>query len=351
MSLKSDFTKIFRESFDVPRHWSEWFLDTVYRDDEVIAMPAADGSTASVALLTPTVMSFHDIELPATYVSCVATTLSRRGQGFAGRLMKEAIAESQRRGAAFALLIPAAGYLYRFYSHSGFSTVFYTSELRYTSLHSFDMPDDFVPVEPTYALLNRLELLDPNGVRHSPEDFRRIMRDIELDDGNAVAVSAADGRAAMAFVETKEDVAHVKAMLSTDASAAESVLALVRAEVGRKPLSVEVRPDDTSDVPLKPRGMARIVNAGAVLSALATSCPDLRISIRLHDPVIAENNALFVIDHGQCTPTPANSSTARRPDLDVGIDVLASALFSAPNIAEVLGLKPSPRPVINLMLD
>ncbi|MDE6287653.1 MAG: GNAT family N-acetyltransferase, partial [Muribaculaceae bacterium] len=124
MSLKSDFSKIFRESFKVPAAWSEWFLNDVYRDEDLVSLKV-DDRPVSVLLMSPYTMAFHGIELPASYFSCVATARAERGKGYMSRLMIDAIRAAEARGDAFATLIPETRRLYFFYDRFGFSTVFY----------------------------------------------------------------------------------------------------------------------------------------------------------------------------------------------------------------------------------
>lgn len=218
MSLKNDFSKIFRESFKVPAGWSEWFLNDVYRDEDLVSLKV-DDRTVSVLLMSPYTMSFHGIELPASYFSCVATARAERGKGHMRHLMIDAIKAAEERGDAFATLIPETHRLYFFYDRFGFSTVFYSDEQRYTSLHIFARPEEYAPVEPTFSLFETLERMNPNCLLHTRRDFEAAMHDIELDGGIAVAVKAPDDSAAMAFATTG-DVTTVKALYATDDIAA-----------------------------------------------------------------------------------------------------------------------------------
>lgn len=345
MSLKSDFIRIFKSSFKTSPRWSDWFFTDVYRDEDVVSL-TIDDHTASVLMLSPTTMAFHGIDLPASYVSCVATATAERGKGYMSKLMTEAIDRMHAKGDAFALLIPDGKRLYFFYDRFGFATTFYVDEQRYTSVHAFATSDDYVPAEPTYAMFSRLEAMRANGVRHTRTDFNNIMRDIELDKGIVLAISDASGdSAAMAFVNIYDN-AVVKALLATDDVAAEAVLALVRSEVGEKSVVVNAQPDDRA-CGLRARGMARIINAPMVLGALAEAFPKMTMTIRLHDDLIADNNATYQIKNGACGVV---DNYEGRPDLDVHVSVLAALLFSAPSIASIFSL-PSARPTLDLMLD
>lgn len=342
---KSEFKRLFRESFDESAAWAEWFADTVYRDEDFVSVTDDDGRVSSSLLLSRYEMAFHGTRLPMGYVSCVATAKACRGRGMMYRLIPRALSLSAERGDGVCALIPASDRLYFLYDRFGFATVYYIDELRYTALHAFVADEDMVSVEPSYGMFRRLEDLWPGTVIHSAEDYRNIVRDIELDGGRIVAVSGPDGEAAMAFVSPGSE-ATVKALMSTSERAADSVMALVRAEVGEKSVVVWGVPSGRRAA-LRSRGMARIVDADRVLSAIAASDSGIDQVIRVYDPLIPTNTGIYMLRGGECRRT---DSTMRRITLDVGIDVLTRIVFSSAEIASVFGL-PGGRPLLPLMLD
>lgn len=343
-SLKSEFKRLFREAFDEPARWIDWFAESVYRDDDLLALEE-DDRVVSALLLSRYEMSFHGTRLPIGYISCVATAKAYRGRGLMHRLITRAINVAAERGDAICTLIPAGDRLYYFYDRFDFATVYYVDEMRYTALHTFTADTDFKPVAPDYATFSRLEALRPCTVMHSERDFVNIMHDIGLDGGKVLAVSGPDGRAAMAFASIGESVT-VKDLLATDCRAAEAVLALVRAEVGEKPIIVWGEPDRRA-TRLRSRGMARIVNVEAVLSTIAAADHDVDQVIRVTDPYIQANNGIYIMRNGECDRT---EHTMRRITLDVNINVLTRIIFSSPRIADVFGL-PGARPMLPMMLD
>lgn len=343
-SPKTEFKRLFREAFDEPAQWLDWFAENVYRDENLLTIEE-DDRTASALLLGRYDMAFHGSQLPVSYISCVATAKAYRGKGLMHRLMTRALNVSAERGDALCTLIPAEDRLYFFYDRFGFATVFYIDEMRYTALHSFVTDIDFLPFEPDFDTFSRLESMRGCCVMHSRDDFANIVHDIRFDGGRVLGVRAPEGRAAIAFVTIGES-ATVKDLLATDSRAEESVMAAVRAEVGDKPIIVWGRPDGRRAM-LRSRGMARIVNVASVLSALAESDRRIDQVIRVHDPIIAANNGIYIVRDGECIRT---DSTMRRITLDVSADVLARIIFSTPAIADIFGL-PGGRPMMSLMLD
>ena len=108
-----------------------------------------------------------------------------------------------------------------------------------------------------------------------------------------------------------------------------------------------VLPAGTLRIPIFSRGMARIVNADALLKAYAAAHPEVKATIRLHDPLIKENNHIWVLDRGEAL---VNDGFGGRLDLDVTQDVLLAILSSDRSIGEVFNL-PTQRPYISMMHD
>lgn len=346
MNKDRDFSKIFRDTFHVSREWDDWFLTTVVPQGRIDSVEV-DDKTVSVLLASPYVMSFHRRPLQTSYWSCVATTFSERGKGYMGRLMRESLQRAYNDGDAMVTLIPATRRLYFFYARYGFSSTFYVDTQRYTSLHKFKSDESYTPVDPSYELFESLEQLSPDGVRHSRSDYMNVLQDLDIDRGKVVAVTSADGGAALAAVLI-EDTATVKLLMSTDAVAAESVLAEVRKEVGEKPIAVWAHPGDRT-AGLQVRGMARIVNAETVLGQLAAAFPKLKYTIRLSDNIIEANNGIFRLTDGLVYRL-TDDEYSGRIDLEVSMRVLCEILMSAPHIADIFGL-PGARPYMSLMLE
>lgn len=344
MSRKADFRRLFREAFRADAAWTDWFVEKVYDDRDALFLDV-DGKAVSALLMNRYDMSFHGTSLPVAYISCVATARAERGKGMMHRLMARAITEAAGRGAAIAALIPATRFLYFFYDAFGFATVFYVDELRYTALHTFRAPDEYAEVTPSYDMLARLEAMRACAVRHSAAQYEHIITDIAFDGGIVAAVENADGDCAMAFAVPSDENILVLDLPASSPEAAEAALARVRDFAGEKPIVVRALPGEVPPA-MRARGMARIIDLEAVLSAVAQADPSMHQHIRVSDPLIPANNGIFSLAKGECRRV----DKAARLDLDVTVDTLARILFSAPATGEIFNL-PAARPFISLMLD
>ena len=345
LTHRDAFRKLLIEAFDPDRPWTEWFMNEVYDDDEVLTLEH-EGKVDSVLLLTPYTMMFQGQELQASYISCVATARAQRGKGLMHKLMEKALRESFFRGDAFTALIPENRRLYFFYDHFDFATVFYADEHRYIQGHPFARDERFKAVEPTYELFERLEAQRPTGYRHDSEQFDRVLQDNRLDGGRVVAVSDGEGSEAMAFATFGRET-HVRDILATDIDAYNAALSLLPTD---KSYIVWTEPSELPNSPvLRSRGMIRIVNVEKVLGALAAENPDTNQLIRVSDGIIADNNGTFHLHNGYCARVE-DPVTPGKNHLEVHVYNLAKLLFSAPTIGEIFNL-PTSRPTISLMME
>lgn len=245
--------------------------------------------------------------------------------------------EEAERGTAFASVAPPTRRLYFFFDRFGFSTVGYVSEERYTDLHAFASPDDVEGREPEAATLREIARARGMSVLLSDADFALLCEQLRLDDGSVISASGADG-AAMLFAGRRPDDGEplsVHGLYSTSHDASEAVLSALRAERADG-ISITIRTDaeGSPKARLRAGAMLRILDAQRVLDALAKARPDLRMRIRLRDPIIPSNNSTFHLHRGRVE----RDESSQRPDLDISIDTLCSILFSEPKIGDVFDL-------------
>lgn len=345
-----DFQTIFRSAFNEPEAWQKWFFEKVATDpDEIYIAGDSSGKTAAALLMQPYGFKYQDFVLPSVYISCVGTLPECRRRGLSTALLGEALADARAKGVALATLIPAEGHLYFFYGRRDFATVFYVDEEHYTDVHQFRGGKGSV-VEPTFDILHGLEQRLGCGVLHTAADYAEILADMAVDGGDNV-VAACDGEAcAMLFaVADGNGGVLVKNLLCDNDDLALTALAELRRREPDKEITVR-RPQRAGDPEtrrLKPYGMLRIVEAPALMTALAASHPRLHVSVSLTDRLLPDNTATYEISGGHCAVKPY------RPDpagIDVSPEVLASILFGSHDIGRLFDI-PARRPYMSLMLD
>lgn len=351
MKKKDIVLKLWRECFDDSDRFVDMFFTRVYRDEDALVLEK-NGRVVSSMLLQRYSMNFHGVTLPVSYICGAATALEMRAHGYMAELLSEGLNESYRRGDAFSALIPASGWLFKYYEKAGFSPVFSTCVEHFTSAHPFRHCGDYsayadIGSEEAYGFFNSMMELRPCCVQHTREQYHDAIMDNSVDGGSVLAISDSDGRiVAMAFAVPDGGEVIVKELLAVDDDAANGVLLPVKETFGDMPVTVwrYLSPGVESSV----RGMARVVNVGVVLSALAQAHPELKLSVRIHDRVIPENYHIYVVKDGVCLVD--DDRDAESLDYDVDVEVLTSMLFGNEVTEKILEF-PAVRPYISLMLD
>lgn len=358
MSKRDDIIRIWQESFKDSRAYVNMYFDRVYREDEALTLTDASGATVSSLLLQHYAMKFHGTELPVSYVAGAATRRQQRGKGYMSQLMRMALKASAERGDMACTLIPSTSALYYFYRRFGFSTVFYTKEQRFTSMHSFPVKgvyhtmDNPAPAD-VWEAFDRFQHRRECYVTHTRRDLDNILADLESDGGDFVVIGTDDEDrgpriASMAWAVMRDDLLLVADVMGESEDARTAAMRRLRELHPGVPFLLYGRPGDTMGGRLMPRAMARITNAGMMLEAVAQARPKWESCIRVTDRLLPEiNSHTYIIGKGSCTVDDAYTGQL---DMDVPIDVLADVSFSSPEIGDIMRF-PSVRPMISLMLD
>lgn len=348
MNRQEAFREVFSSAFDDSRRWRDWFFSKVaVHDDEISIALDGMGKPVGALLMQPYTFLYRDAELPTEYMSCVATKPEARSKGVASELIAKALVEAAARGSVLCELIPAHDHLYYFYRRFGYSGVFYVDRLRYTALHPFKAHGE--AAEPDYELFSALERRVGCGILHSSEQYAFVLEDIAIDGGYALAVRSDEG-SAIALAVPEGDAVKVKCLLADTPELADGVLAQLRELVGEKAIVTDTPPLTGDKAFLRAYGMVRILNAEALLAAVAASHSRLKYNVRVRDEIIEANNGLFALSGGKCRRVECGAELSSEPNLDVDIVTLAAILFSSERTASIFGL-PARRPNMSLMLD
>lgn len=358
MSKRDDIIRLWRESFADSKEYVQMYFDRVYRDDEALTLTDAAGQTVSSLLLQRYRMKFQHSILPVSYIAGAATARKQRGKGYMTQLMHTALLESASRGDMMCTLIPARSALYFYYARFGFSTLFYTKEQRFTSLHAFPVKGiyetlDNPAAEEVWDSFDRFQNERSCYVLHSRRDFDNILADLEADGGDFTVITADDEDrgphiVSMAWAVKKQDFLLVNDVMGDSTDSRTAALRALRALHPDTPFLLYGRPGDIMGGRLMPRGMGRVVNVNLLLSAVAGAHPDFRSVIRVTDPILPDlNSHTFIVADGTCK---VDDTFHGRTDFDVPVNVLGEIVFSSRKIGDIIDF-PSERPMISLMLD
>lgn len=347
--------EMWRETFRVSDEWLDMYFKKVYRQADLMTITAGDDDDviASSLLLQRYNMYFHSAPIPVGYVSGAATLRRYRDRGYMKQLMHDALFASFERGDVLMTLIPASRHLYFYYDRLGFTTVFYVDEERYTEKHTFPMQFRYDVVNPREShevfqfVDDKLKERD-NVMLHTYDDFQNIISDTLLDGGSATALANHHTGEIEAFIlaAPANERVSVRELLYTNEDARNAALSHVMTLFPGMPLTV-ISPADSRRIPIHARGMARIINARKLLAAYAARYPRLRMSIKLYDSLLPQNNHIYVIDRGEVI---INDGFGGKIDLDVTQEILLAILCSDSPIGDIFDM-PTARPYISMMMD
>lgn len=353
MSKKDDVRHLWRECFKDSDEYLDMYFDRIYSDTDAMTI-SVDGRTVSSLLSQPYKFLFYGQEMPISYLCGAVTRRNSRGKGYMTSLMNRAVRKAYDRGDMLCALIPAHDFLYFFFDRFDFSTVFLTDTQRFTAMHTFNAPSEheYHTVDDHYSdevfqAFTRFEHQRVGGVLHSQRQFINFLDELAIRSGGTFVVIGREDEpvAAMAWAMATDDAVHVFEVLGCDADSRRAALCQLRRQFPDKPFRYLAPADNKSSRQLHSRGMARIVNVGMTLEAIAAANPDWRCTIRVHDRMIEENNHTYVIEQGK---VEINDVNPQRLDFVVDIDVLNRIVFSSPKTGSVLNF-PSLRTHISLM--
>ncbi len=352
MSRKEDVKRMWIECFGDSPEYTDMYFDRVYNDADAMILQQDDKPVSSL-LLQRYAMRFHGSDAAMGYIAGAVTRRNCRGRGFMSRLVTDAVRESYLRGDMLCALMPAHDWLYFFFDRFGFSTVFLSDTQRFTSLHSFPVQSAYYSLSDPYApeiyeAFAAFERARAGGVLHSRRDFLNVLDDLAMREGGTfVAVGRADAPiAAMAWAMDAGSVVQFNELLGVDEDARTGAMRELRRRFPDRAFRYLAPATDCGHRHLYARGMGRIVNVRDCLTRIAAADGSWHSVIRISDPILPENNHVYVVSDGVCR---INDSYRGHLDFDVPIHVFTRIVFSSESIADIL-VFPSQRTHMSLML-
>lgn len=360
MSKKSGIMKIWEECFSADSlRRLHMFFDAACVDEEALtAEDPATGTIVSSLLLLPYSMTFGNSTLGVAYIYGAGTLRRHRAKGHMSRLMGTALREAAARGDTFAAVIPPSDVLRNYYKRFGFSTVFFLRPVRFASVHRFPVEGSYIDMAwnspKLFDTFERLMVERSCCVQHTRSQFLAMMEDMHMCGHFFAAVADMPTGEPAAMAWAKPEVAGegliVTELLSVSPDATNAVLSALQLQYPGHSLTLMTRPDNNIiGGNLTPGGMARVVNAGSALGIVASDNPAIRLTIKVTDKLLPENNGIYVLNGGRltvCDSLPKGSEV----NLDVSAEVLTALLFSSEPIGSIMGL-PACRPHMSLMFD
>ncbi|MBO4984364.1 MAG: GNAT family N-acetyltransferase [Bacteroides sp.] len=317
--MKEKIKQLWKLCFNDSDEFTELYFRLRYREERNLALEQQGEMIAAMQLL-PYPMTFGGEIVPTNYVSGACTHPAYRKQGAMKRLLTEAFNRMYKAGTMFSTLIPAEPWLFEFYGKLGYSPVFKQSSSR------FVCPAQALPAEaPELQTIHNYEELccflhrkqeEREGyLCHTAEDFLVILADIRLSNGRIFTLKEQEKIVAMAITHPNEyGKWQVDELLYEEASYQPILLQRICEELSLSGLEVITPP--TPQTTSRPLGMARLINAEAMLQRHAAHHPEEELHIQLTDEQLPVNNGCYTLQHGKCIKT-AGQLSSKYPTISI----------------------------------
>lgn len=291
---------LWERSFADPRAFIDLYFREKYRTErnEVIER---DGRVVSALQKLPYPVTYGGCLLPASYISGACTDEAYRRRGLMGELLAQAHRAMHGENAAFSFLIPATSELFDYYAKAGYTPCFrfgwQTVEV-----------DGMVPADSSLvvdiagqpcdclAYLRAKMQERPLCVQHPISDLRAVADDMRLAGDTMWTAHRGSNLVALAICRNEADGTLLRECVYDDEVARDTLIAHIAAYYGRTAVDVI----DTSGQNGDYFGMARIIDAEAMLVAYAALHPEQSFTLSVTDPLLIENNGCYRLEDGQC---------------------------------------------------
>lgn len=339
--MKEEVEKLWRLCFNDSEEFTELYFRLRYNEDVNIALQN-NGKVIAALQMLPYPMTFGGKELQTAYVSGACTHPDFRNRGAMRQLLSDAFRQMYRNGIHLSTLIPAEPWLFHYYARNGYAPVFrYRTSTFIASGTPSPSPEYVLKTEDTfhaesYQYLNHQLRKRPACIQHTEEDFHVILADLRLSKGTVYTLHHGTKIVALAMAyPTDKDEWSIGEIVSDTPETQSLLLQRICERLKASSLTILLPPvaDDEQNQPL---GMARIINAQAMLQLYAENHPEQTLHIQLTDELLSNNNGYYHVEKGDC------KKSAKQPQcnyLALTIDELTEKILVAS------------RPYMSLMLN
>ena len=299
---------LWERSFADPRAFIDLYFREKYRKErnEVIVR---DGRIVSALQKLPYPMTYGGRMLPASYISGACTDEEYRRRGLMGQLLEQTHRTMWDENAALSFLIPATAELGAYYAKFGYTPCFrfgWRTETHPNPPCEGGGTDLTVrEVLPHREDLGGSELLiylrdkmqeRPMCVQHPLADLRAVVDDMRMAGDTMWEVRREGLLVGLAICRAESDGVLLRECVYDDEEAREALIAAIASHHGR----TEVDVVDTTGTMGDYFGMARIIDAEAMLTAYAALHPEEEWKIFVTDDELSANNGCYHVGGGVC---------------------------------------------------
>lgn len=310
-SDKQQVKDLWQTCFHDDEAFAGFYFDRVYRPENTVVYKEA-GKVLSALQLLPYPMTYEGVEIPVSYISGASTAPAARGRGLMKELLGAAFERMRRRGDYLSVLIPAEEWLFGFYRKTGYAEAMYCRlrdcmpatdgaaaypVRRVTELRE-NGPAFDACCRRLYGYFDKKMKERPCSIQHTPPDFRNILTDTAISGGDVFLVSpAGDTITGMAFAYPLPDGSRlVKECVADNDEVKDALLSGMAAYYAGCP--VQYREFVAAEA--VPYGMARVIDAEAMLGIYAQHHPACTLAVYVADDWLPGNTGFYLIRQGVC---------------------------------------------------
>ena len=287
---------------------SEEFIDLYFRlryKNEVNAVIQNGDKVVSALQMLPYPMTFCGKTVQTSYISGACTHPDFRSKGVMRELLSQSFARMLRNEVHFSTLIPAEPWLFDYYAHMGYASVFKYSTKTIALPEVIPFPSKDINIEiiveyqdEVYSYLNKKLSEHSCCIQHTSEDFQVIMEDLSVSNGMLFLARQEYEIRGIAFIYRREESIIINELLAENKDVEYSLLHAIKQHTGCKRMVQLLPPEDKQ--PQHPLGMARIINAKEVLQIYAAAFPEDEMQLELSDKQLPVNNGYYYLHKGKC---------------------------------------------------
>lgn len=302
MTTKEQVKALWKLCFDDSEKFVEMYFRMRYTDNANLAV-LNDGKVVSALQMLPYPMTFCGTTVQTSYISGACTHPGFRNRGSMRLLLSQSFARMLHGGVLFSTLIPAEPWLFDYYRRMGYATVFRYATEEVCPAEAAPSEKSTVRIiteyqEEVYSYLNRKLSERPCCLQHTAEDFRVIMADLAVSNGQLFVARQASRITGIAICYQKEQHTVINELLAEDEESEHCLLHAIGQRNSHCRITRLLPPD--KELPQPPLGMARIINAPKVLQLYASAFPKDEMRLKLSDEILPQNNGFYLLSGGTC---------------------------------------------------
>lgn len=302
MIIKEQVKALWKLCFEDSEEFVEMYFKLRYKNEVNVAIQSGDEVISALQML-PYPMTFCGEMIQTSYISGACTHPDFRSKGVMRELLSQSFARMLRNGIQFSTLIPAEPWLFDYYKHMGYATVFQYSVKEMTLPEFIPSKEIAVntvskPQDEVYSYLNKKLSERPCCIQHSAEDFQVIMADLPISGGNLFVAKQANEIRGIAIIYKRENCIIINELLAEDKDTEYSLLFAIKQYTGCNHI-IQLLPPD-KELPQHSLGMARIINAKEVLQIYASAFPEDDMQLEVSDKQLSVNNGYYYLSDGKC---------------------------------------------------